>query len=91
MSLHNANPADPRSILEGFAQGLAAFHKLKPVFPLYLASRAKSGLLEAARVDPEQIIAEVGDIKTIGDCKYAIPVTDVHGQKYRITVEVLSK
>ena len=84
----HTNPPDATDLLEGFARGLAALYKLKPVFPLYMASRAKKGLLDGLSNDPEAIIRSVGEIETVGDCKYAITVTDVHSQTYRITVEV---
>lgn len=84
----NAPMTETASIIEGLARGVTVMKALKPVYPFYLASRAKRGLLTAAEGDSEKIIASVGDIKTIGDCRYAIPVTDVHGQGYRIIVEV---
>lgn len=34
-------------------------------------------------------VDSVGDIETIGDCRYAISVTDDEGSRYRVTVEVL--
>lgn len=69
------------------AGAFARLASIPKVYPLYLASRAKAGLLKAF-ADQENIIASVGDIETIGDCKYRIGVTDHNGTKYKITVEV---
>jgi hypothetical protein len=64
---------------------------IPPVYPMYLASRIKRGLLAAQQADDERIIEAVGEIETIGDCRYAIPVTDCEGNSYRITVQVIEK
>lgn len=56
------------------------------VFPSYIASCIKRNI---KNIDGEQIIREVGVVETIGDCRYAIPVTDFNGKTYRITVEVI--
>lgn len=59
---------------------------MKCVYPGYLALRIKKAL---RLPDPENIYTpEIGDIETIGDCRYAMTVTDVNGTEYRITVEV---
>lgn len=76
------------TIFDGILRGLSR-PPVKPVYPGYLASRVKRGLLSAQTADPERIIATVGDIETVGDCRYAIVVTDDEGNRYRITVEVL--
>lgn len=56
------------------------------VYPGYLAFRIKRAL----KVDDgESIVATVGDIETVGDCRYVVPVTDHNGMAYRITVEVM--
>jgi len=67
------------------AQTVLASHP--KVYSFYLAYRAQKGLTAP---DPENIIASVGPIETIGDCKHAIEVGDTGGTRYRITVEVLS-
>jgi hypothetical protein len=70
----------------GIFDALAKFQAIPKVFPGYLASKIKRSMKAA---DSEDIIAEIGDIETIGDCKYAIPVTDFNGTRYRITVQVM--
>jgi hypothetical protein len=91
MSAHpsNALARDTGSPLEAFMNGLVAFHSIKPVYPGYIAFKIKRALLPLIG-NPDGIIASVGEIETIGDCRYAIPVTDFEGQTYRIMVEVRS-
>ncbi|MDE2096542.1 MAG: hypothetical protein KGL39_04790 [Patescibacteria group bacterium] len=57
------------------------------VYPSYLMSRIKRAL-GVAENDPEQIIKSIGAIETIGDCRYAMTVTDFNGTEYEITVGV---
>lgn len=75
-----------KDVATAFARGPAIVASIPKVYSFYLAYRAQRGL---QGVDPENIIASVGDIETIGDCKHAIKVTDMNGQRYRVTVEVL--
>ena len=70
-----------RSIFEG--QAAIASGKYT-VYPSYIASRIK----RAIKVfDSEEIIADIGEMQSLGNSVYAIPVTDFNGKKYRITVE----
>jgi hypothetical protein len=55
------------------------------VYPGYIGTRIKAGLRAA---DTEQIVSDIGPMETIGDCRYAIIVTDFNGTQYRVTVEV---
>lgn len=55
------------------------------VYPGYIGMRIKKALVAA---DSEQIIKGIGDMETIGDCRYQIPVTDFNGTRYKITIEV---
>jgi hypothetical protein len=59
------------------------------VYPGYIATQVKKGLA-AASLHRDAIVAEVGRTETIGDCRYAMTVTDFNGQQYRVTVEVLA-
>lgn len=70
------------------ASSAARMAAIPKVYSFYLAYRASKGLGGA---DPENIIARVGQIETVGDCKYAIPVSDFEGNRYLVTVEVLSR
>lgn len=67
---------------------------IRKVYPSYIGFRIKAALKALAdNGDPKldgPIVSDVGDMETIGDCRYAIPVTDHNGTKYRITVEVQS-
>lgn len=67
---------------------------IRKVYPSYIGFRIKAALKSLAdNGDPKldgPIVSAVGDMETIGDCRYAIPVTDHNGTKYRITVEVQS-
>lgn len=69
-----------------------AVQSVQKVYPGYIAFRVKDALKAIAdNGDPKldlPIITAVGDMETIGDCRYAIPVTDHNGTKYRVTVEV---
>jgi len=76
------------SFFADLARGIAIAASLKPVYPFYLASRIKRGLLAAQATDPEKIIASIGEIETIGDCRYAVTVKDTNGTSYRITIAV---
>lgn len=68
---------------------IEARRRLPAVFPLYMASRAKRGLV-AGKSDAEQIINTVGEIESLGNSSYGITVSDHTGTKYRVTVEVVS-
>jgi hypothetical protein len=58
------------------------------VYPAYIALRIKKAL--QAGIDPEGIIdsESLGEIETVGDCKYRISVGDDSGNRYFVTVEV---
>jgi hypothetical protein len=75
-----------------FARVLTPHPLPKPVHSLYIASRIKRALLQA---DPSlrdgQIITSVGAIETIGDCRYAIAVTDYLGNTHNVAVEVVRR
>lgn len=68
----------------------AALNPPKEVYPLYLVSRAKRGFGQAMNADPERIIRSIGDTESLGNSRYAIPITDRNGTKYRVTVEVVA-
>lgn len=72
-------------LIADFAMSLMQLQASPLVYPLYIASRIKKVLLAA---DSENLLREMGEIQTIGDCVHAITVTDFNGTKYRITVEV---
>lgn len=74
--------ARTRSILASFIPPT-----IKPVYPGNIASRIKDGL---AIPHASGIVLHTAAIRTIGDCKYAIPVLDDEGNAYRITVECVS-
>lgn len=62
---------------------------LKPVFPLYVMSRVRHGINSN---DPRRPAAlTFNGFETIGDCRYAANVSDEDGNRYRITVEVVSQ
>lgn len=75
-----------QDIARAAAQAPVILASIPKVYSFYLAYRAQKGLQGP---DPENIIASVGKIETIGDCKHAVQVTDTNGTKYCITVEVL--
>lgn len=75
-----------RDVATALARGPAIVASIPKVYSFYLAYRAQKGL---QGIDPEGIIASVADIETVGDCRHAIKVTDMNGQKYLITIEVL--
>lgn len=73
-------------MLDGIARAQAA----PKVYPMYLGFQIQQAL-RACDTDlsaNDRIIASVGEVQGVGDCRYAIPVTDHNGTRYRITVEV---
>lgn len=82
------------SLMLGIAPSIAQATNCQKVYPAYIGFRIKDALKAlVANGDPkldEPIISAVGDMQTIGDCRYCVPVTDHNGTKYKITVEVLS-
>jgi hypothetical protein len=74
------------NLVVDIARAHAVLAGIPKVYSFYLAYRAQKGLVGP---DPENIIASVGPIETIGDCKHAIEVGDTTGTRYRITVEVI--
>ena len=83
--------SSPFGIAEMLVEAVGAIAKLPStvVYSGYLTSRIKRALRET---DPSlsdgQIITAVSDIETIGDCRYAVKVTDHLNNSYRVTVEV---
>lgn len=71
-------------ILSAWAKAAA----LARVYPSYLASLIKRSVLGA---DTEATFRSIGAIETIGDCRYAMIVTDFNGTEYRVTEEVLDR
>ncbi len=63
---------------------------IQPIYPLFHASTIKAALL-AAIPTADGMIVDVSEIKTVGDCRYAITTRDHAGQTYRITVQVESE
>lgn len=55
------------------------------IYPSYVAQRIKTALRAPAN-DPEGVFTAVSDIETVGDCRYAMTVTDFNGSRYRVTV-----
>lgn len=75
------------SLITNMIDGMAAIASGRyTVYPSYIASCIKRNI---KNIDGEAIIREVGIVETVGDCKYAIPVTDFNGKKYKITIEVI--
>jgi hypothetical protein len=75
----------PQSLAEQLGASLAAMVARPKVYPLYVTGRIQAALRQP---DPEGIVADVGPVETLGDCRYAIPITDMNGTRYRITVQV---
>lgn len=67
------------SILEGMAK----------VFPSCIAFKIKQAVRAFGPDRDFPGIESVGDIETVGDCRYAMVATDANGQRYRVTVEVM--
>jgi hypothetical protein len=72
--------------LVDFLGALGRLHALPKVYPGYIAMRVKN--LLRGNGDPENIIANVGDVETIGDSRYQIEITDLEATKYLVTIEV---
>lgn len=61
------------------------------VFPAYIAMRINEAMRAILPIPNRDFPgADTGEMKAIGDCKYAIPITDKNGIRYRVTVEVLN-
>lgn len=54
-------------------------------YSAHLLGICKLGLL---RHDDENIVAEVGRMEPVGDCRHAITVKDTDGNSYRVTIEL---
>lgn len=80
---------DPTEPINLMAELKAALNPPRTVYPLYLASRIELGL-QAAQREADRIVASVGELQSLGNSRYVIPVTDTSGTKYWITVEVAS-
>jgi len=67
---------------------------IKPVFPMFIAFRIKEALLrnDGGVVLPNRDYpgGMVGEVETIGDCKYEMIVHVANGTRCRITVEPIS-
>lgn len=74
------------NFMSDMLDGMAKVAALTPVYPSYLASVIKKSLLGG---DTEATFRAIGPIETVGDCRYAMTVTDLNGSEYRVTVEVL--
>lgn len=87
VSTHTSpDPFDVLSTVQAMLKPLPA-----PVYPGYIAMRIKKAMRDILpSPDRDFPGASVGDIQTIGDCRYSIPVEDLNGNKYRVTVEVVS-
>lgn len=75
-----------RDVANDLAMSLMRAAMLLKVYPGYLAVQIKK-LLQAHKF-PEEVITDISDCETLGDCRYAITATDFNGTRYRITVEV---
>lgn len=82
---------DAETQAAGDFEAAAKVAAMPKVYPAYIAFRCKDGL-KAALTTKEfiegPIVTAIGDLETTGDCRYAIPITDHNGTKYRVTVEV---
>lgn len=81
--------ASDHQIIE-MIEGIARAQGAPKVYPMYLGFQIQQALraCDADLPADDRIIASVGELHGIGDCCYAIPVTDHNGTRYRITVEV---
>jgi hypothetical protein len=79
---------DVQEFILGIAAALAKSRTLPVVYPGYIASGIRKALKAGGALDPECLLTSVGELETIGDCRYAIPLTDFNGTKYRVIVEV---
>lgn len=78
--------SDLHKMIFDIASSVGRVAAMPKVYSFYIAYRAKKGL---SGPDPENIIASVGEMQTVGDCRYAIEVTDHNETRYRVTIEVL--
>lgn len=71
---------------------MARVASLPKVFPGYVAFQIKRALLhpELGVTKPEKDFpgADVGQVETIGDCRYAMTLAVHNGTRIRVTVEV---
>lgn len=70
--------------------GIVRAQTAPKVYPMYLGFQIQQALRACDADQPvdDRIIASVGEVQGVGDCRYTIPVTDHNGTRYRITVEV---
>ena len=82
--------------LHDILSSAARIAAMKPVFPMKIASLIRDALRNTANKLAAPHFDYPGaeaahQIETIGDCRYAISVTDANGTRYRVTVEVEPK
>lgn len=77
-------PDKPINLL---AELKAALKPPRNVYPLYIAGIIRKAL---NKDDPECIIESIGEVRSLGNSRYAIPVLDSRGTEYLVTVEVVS-
>lgn len=80
---------DMTTLVHSMLEGMARVASMPKVYSSYLAFRMKQAALALGRDGDFPGVESVGDLQTIGDCRYAMAITDKNGQRYRVTVEVL--
>lgn len=82
-------------LIRAMLDSMAAAARLPKVFPIFIALQVKEGLLsaESGVLEPKLDFpgATVGDIETVGDCRYRIIVTDANGTEHYVEVGVLRR
>jgi hypothetical protein len=87
---------DPNEYVREIAHMASRLRSLPLVFPMKIA-----GIIRDALRDPHNKLAMPHwdypgakieqDIRTVGDCRYAMTIIDANGTRYRVTVEVEPK
>lgn len=80
------------AMLESWSNASVAIARMPKVFPGYIAMRIKNAIRkpENGLIGPNLDFpgAEIGDVETIGDCRYAMSIVVKNGTRCRIIVEV---
>lgn len=88
-------PTSTSEKIEATLGTILRFQRLPRIYPSYIGFRIKDAIKALiANGDPKvdgPIVTAVGEMETIGDCRYALPITDFEGNTYRVTIECVKR
>lgn len=79
------------TLVHSLLDGMARVASIPKVFPAYIAFQIKQAVSALGAENDFPGVAAVGDIETVGDCRYRIIVTDANGTEHYVEVGVLNR